>query len=307
VTDADIYISNLEQALGDPRPMDELSEVQTAGNAAALQADGLRSVRISDFEPWELAARSAERTLFSCGRDSVGAVFYATDSFWSESATVRGPARFLDRLDLQQTPLHGVGFEGCANAGGLIATGADALRAGTAASALCVTTDRAAPGARLMGANVSVLSDGAASFLIGNRRPDSGFRVLATSRAVEAGMHQLDVATDTMAVVKATADGVKRAISSALERTGLEASSISHVVANNYGRTSLKIFCAAGGVPFDLLHRENVAEVGHCFAADTLINLRSLLERELVCDGELCLVLCSGFSNWSATVLEYVG
>jgi len=307
VADVDIYISNLQHALGEPRAIEELPEVQAAGRASALTAEGLHSIRASDLEPWELAARSAESSLSSVSRESIAAVFYATDTFWSESATVRGPARFLDRLELERTPLHGVGFEGCGNAGGLIATAADALKAGTADTVLCVTTDRAAEGTRLMGANVSVLSDGAASFVAGTHRPAVGFRVLATCRAVEAGMHQLDVATDTMAVVKATADGVKRAIAQAFEQTGLDRSSISHVVANNYGRTSLKIFCGAGGVPFELLYQENVKRIGHCYAADTLINLQSLVEQEAVSSGALCLVLCSGFSNWSATVVEYVG
>lgn len=88
---------------------------------------------------------------------------------------------------------------------------------------------------------------------------------------------------------------------------GLDSSSISHVVANNYGRTSLKIFCGAGRVSFDLLYVEEVEEVGHCFAADTLINLQSLVERGAVSSGERCLVLGSGFSNWSAVIVEYVG
>lgn len=307
MADDDIYMSNLQHWLGEPQAIEGLPEVQVAGNASSLLAEGLHAIRTSDLEPWELAARSAEASLSLLDRESITSVFYATDTFWSESATVRGPARFLDCLGLQRTPLHGVGFEGCGNAGGLIATAADALRTGTAGMALCVTVDRAAEGVRLMGANISVLSDGAASFVIGTRRPASGFRVLASCRAVEAGMHRLDVARDTMAVVKATADGVKRAISQAFERTGLDRSSISHVVTNNYGRTSLKIFCGAGGVPFDLLYQGNVKEIGHCFAADTLINLQSLVEQDIVSNGALCLVLCSGFSNWSATIVEYVG
>jgi 3-oxoacyl-[acyl-carrier-protein] synthase-3 len=306
VADADIYISRLQHALGEPQPIEELPEVQAAGEAAALAADGLRLVRASELEPWELAAQSAELTLPPLDRESVTSVFYATDTFWSEGAADRAPARFLDRLGLQRTPLHGVGFEGCGNAGGLLAAAADALRSGTTTMALCVTTDRAADGERLMGANVSVLSDGAASFVAGSRRPLSGFRVLAICRAIEAGMHRLDVATDTMAVVKATADGMRRATSLAFEQTGLDPSSISHVIANNYGRTSLKIFCGASRVPFDLLYLENLEEVGHCFAADTLINLQSLGERGIVSSGERCLVLGSGFSNWSAAIVEYV-
>lgn len=302
----DIYISGLQHSLGEPRAIEKLPEVQAAGEASALAADGLRLIRASELEPWELAAQSAELTLSPLNRELVNSVFYATDTFWPEAAADRAPARFLDRLGLQQTPLHGIGFEGCGNAGGLLAAATDALRSGTTTMALCVTTDCAAEGERLMGANVSVLSDGAASFVASSRRPLSGFRVLAICRAIEAGMHRLDVATDTMAVVKATADGIRRATSLALEQTGLDPSAISHVVANNYGRTSLRIFCGAGRVPFDLLYRENVDEIGHCFAADTLINLQSLIERGVVSTGERCLVLGSGFSNWSAAIVEYV-
>ena len=302
----DIFISGLQHALGEPLPLEELPEVQAAGEASALAADGLRLVRASDLEPWELAAQSAELTVASLDRESITSVFYATDTFWPDGAADRAPARFLDQLGLQRTPLRGIGFEGCGNAGGLIAAAADALESGTATTTLCVTTDCAAAGERLMGANVSVLSDGAASFIVSRTRPSSGFRVLAIGRAIEAGMHRLDVATDTMAVVKATADGIRRATSLALEQADLDTSSISHVVANNYGRTSLRIFCGAGRVPFDLLYVANVEEVGHCFAADSLINLQSLAEREVVLSGERCLVLGSGFSNWSAAIVEYV-
>lgn len=307
VAKTDVYISGLQHALGEPQPIEGLSEVQSAGEASALAADGLRLIRTSELDPWELAAQSADLTLSSLdGEKSITSVFYATDTFWPEGATDRAPSRFLDHLGLQRTPLHGVGFEGCGNAGGLLAAAADALRSETTSMVLCVTTDCAADGERLMGANVSVLSDGAASFVASTNRPSSGFRVLGIGRAIEGGMHRLDVATDTMAVVKATADGIRRATALALEQTGLEPSSISHVVANNYGRTSLKIFCGAARVPFDLLYVENVEEVGHCFAADTLINLQSLVEREVVSSGERCLVLGSGFSNWSAAILEYV-
>lgn len=302
----DIYISSLQHALGEPLPLEELPEVQAAGEASALAADGLRLVRASNLEPWELAAQSAELTVSALDRESITSVLYATDTFWPEGAADRAPARFLDQMGLQRTPLRGIGFEGCGNAGGLLAAAADALVSGTTTTALCVTTDCAAAGERLMGANVSVLSDGAASFIVSSSRPSSGFRVLAVGRAIEAGMHRLDVATDTMAVVKATADGVRRATSLALEQAGLDTSSISHVVANNYGRTSLKIFCGAGRVPFDLLYVENVEEVGHCFAADTLINLHSLVEHGVVTSAERCLVLGSGFSNWSAAIVEYV-
>lgn len=205
----DIYISGLQHALGEPQPLEELPEVQAAGEASALAADGLRLVRVSDLEPWELAAQSAELTVAPLDRESITSVLYATDTFWPKGAADRAPARFLDQMGLQRTPLRGIGFEGCGNAGGLLAAAAaEALGSGTATTALCVTTDCAAAGERLMGANVSVLSDGAASFIVSRSRPSSGFRVLAIGRAIEAGMHRLDVATDTMAVVKATADGI---------------------------------------------------------------------------------------------------
>jgi 3-oxoacyl-[acyl-carrier-protein] synthase III len=301
------YISDIGHAVGERFPIADLPEVKAAGTAERLAAEGLDSVRVSDAEPWELAALSAERTLESrAGTDLVGSVFYATDSFTADSANVKAPARFLDRLGLGRVPLRGVGLEGCANAGALLMAAGNAVAAGVTPGALCVTTDRAVPGGRLMGANVSVLSDGAASCLVRGEPPATGFRLVAFGSAVEGGMYRLSVATDTMAVVKATAAGIGRAVSEAFDRATLDRGAVSHVVCNNYGRTSLKIFCAAAQVPFDALFTGNIARMGHCFAADTLINLASLAEGGTISPGERCLTLWSGFNNWSAAIVEYV-
>lgn len=306
MTPNDVYISHLDHAPGKQVPLTELPEVIAAGNAERLAAEGLGAVWVSDAEPWELAAHSAEGTLKNVEAGMVDSVYYATDSFWVDSANVKAPARLLDRLGMGRVPLHGVGFEGCANTGALLHGVANAVRAGTTSAALCVTTDRAAPGARLMGANVSVLADGAASFLARGTRPEVGFRLVAIGSAMEAGMHRLNVATDTMAVVKATADGIGRATSLVFERAGLDRSAVSHIVTNNYGRTSLRIFCAAANVPFDLHYNPGIEQVGHCFAADTLITLETMVARNALSRGEFCLVLWSGFSNWSAAIVEYL-
>jgi 3-oxoacyl-[acyl-carrier-protein] synthase III len=59
-------------------------------------------------------------------------------------------------------------------------------------------------------------------------------------------------------------------------------------------------------VPFDALHTGNVGHIGHCFAADTVINLASLAEAGAFSQGERCLMLWTGVSNWSAAIVEYV-
>jgi 3-oxoacyl-[acyl-carrier-protein] synthase-3 len=235
----------------------------------------------------------------------VDAVVYATDTFWQPEAT-KGPARLLEALGCSRTPLYGAALHECGNLGAALHTARATVAAGLAHDVLVLTTDVCRPGGRLMGGNLSVLSDGAASCLVGTARPDSGFRLIAMQTAVEGAMHRINITTDTIAVVKATSDGLGRASKAAYVAAGVQPTDAKLLVTNNYGRSSLRIFAASVGMGFDKVYHANNADIGHCFAADVLIDLEALRTGGDLRPGDLVVALMTGTHAWTCAAFEYV-
>lgn len=305
-----IYLSSFAHGLGEPIPLAELPELADEALRQQYSDDGLAMIRSTADDPWQLAAACSKDTLSRFSGEvahdtAVSRVVYATGSYWASEATQKAPMRYLDQVGLSRIPLLATGFHGCANAGPMIDIAANAVRAGHHAI-LCVTTDAAGLDSRLMSSNLSILSDGAASFIVGDQLPTKGFRLLACEIAVEAGMHALDPATDTMAALKGTVEGVSRAAASAFAVAGLAPGDVSHVVTNNYGGSGRQIFCAAAKLDFALAHDAGIALIGHSFSADTLIGLEQLADSGMLTQGDVVACLWTGLTTWSVGLLEYV-
>jgi 3-oxoacyl-[acyl-carrier-protein] synthase-3 len=86
-------------------------------------------------------------------------------------------------------------------------------------------------------------------------------------------------------------------------KTDLE--QISLILPHNVNRISWRMFCKRIGYPLERVLLDNVPELGHSFAADAFINLRTATDHGLLKPGDRYLVAAAGVGGaFSAMVLE---
>ncbi|HZM75638.1 MAG TPA: 3-oxoacyl-[acyl-carrier-protein] synthase III C-terminal domain-containing protein [Candidatus Limnocylindrales bacterium] len=295
----EVYLSRIGVALGEPVPIAELPEVVAAGSAANLEKEGLSRCLVSDRAPWELAIEAARRTLGE-PPSNVDAVVYVYDSYPDDPA----PLRVLEATGLAQIPFYGAGMAGCGNLSTALQAARCLVLAGVARTVLVITADACPPGRRLMGANLSVLSDGAASCLVSAEPGEGAFRLLDVRTAVEASLHALALDSQTLPVLKATAFGIRRMGTALFDAGGFSGSEVAHLITHNYGGSAVRIMASAIGVPADRIWCPTAADIGHCFAADALINLAALGESGALRSGDRLLALMTGTAVWGCAYLQ---
>jgi 3-oxoacyl-[acyl-carrier-protein] synthase III len=95
-------------------------------------------------------------------------------------------------------------------------------------------------------------------------------------------------------------------IRNTLEGAGMTKDDIRWIVPHNVSRRSWEILLDLVELPMDRLFATNIARVGHVIAADNWINLRDMMERNLVRSGDKLLLVNFGFgANWACTIMEY--
>lgn len=95
------------------------------------------------------------------------------------------------------------------------------------------------------------------------------------------------------------------AVYTALESAKTDLGRISLILPHNVNRISWRTFCKKIGYPLEKVLLDNVPELGHSFAADAFINLRTAKDRGLLRPGDRYLVAAAGIgAAFSAMVLE---
>jgi len=96
------------------------------------------------------------------------------------------------------------------------------------------------------------------------------------------------------------------AIDAALEQAGTERSELALVLPHNVNQVSWRGLCKRLGVPLDKVVLDNVPSVGHSFAADAFINLRTAITGGLLRPGDHYLIAAAGVgATFSAMALRH--
>lgn len=239
--------------------------------------------------PVELAVASGNATLDASGaaRESVDGLIVCTTSF---------PLSVDDHAGFLGTVLDGLGLTGVSFACGMTLNRCNNLlaalhlaqslvRSGSHRLVLVVTADRIVDEAVRL-EKFALFSDGAASCLVGAAElgPDT-FALVASASAQDAAVLGVRDQIDSRLAV---------AVNEELERvTGIPQEKIAAVLPANLVRPLVTMKERQAGFSAAQLRTGNIERLGHCFAADPLINLVDLVasgEGEI--DG-LCLLASS--------------
>ncbi|WP_437762657.1 3-oxoacyl-[acyl-carrier-protein] synthase III C-terminal domain-containing protein [Sorangium sp. So ce281] len=300
-----IYLGSIAHVLGESRSISDLDELKDDEDGlGTLQAVGLETYAVSSRSPAELARESLARTIEKSGLDpkDIGAVLYASSSFWSQEFYTRHIGELCCSLGLEHAVTLGTTLGECGNFASALRSAYGLIRSGDCRTVLLVTTDRAA-GKRLVDPLVSVLSDGAASCIVSSERQGE-LEILGVRQGANQKLWMVDNAKESVKRLKYTADGVKLTITQLLADTGLNAHQIKAFITNNYSYSVLRVFSAQAGVRPGALYLKNVGRVAHAFSADNLIGLQDALEQGDLKSGEFALTLSTGQASWGASILK---
>ncbi|GAA3062892.1 3-oxoacyl-ACP synthase [Streptomyces glomeratus] len=220
----------------------------------------------------ELAVASGIATLEASGaaRASVDGLIVCTSSFPS---SVDDHAGFLGAV-LNGLGLPGVSFASgmtlnrCNNLLAALHVATSLVRAGSRRRVLVVTADRIADEAARL-EKFALFSDGAASCLVSADEGPDGFAVLASASAQDADVLGLRDQIDSRLAV---------AVNEELERaTGIPPEKITALLPANLVRPLVTMKERQAGFTTAQMRTGNIERVGHCFAADPLINLVDLV------------------------------
>jgi 3-oxoacyl-[acyl-carrier-protein] synthase-3 len=305
--DHPVYLKGISYELEEPRPLQQLPEVQRSPDLLAnLQAVGVAAFSVSRRSPAELAAACAKRTLWKAKTDpaEVDLLFYATTTFGEPRFYGGDVQAMIGRLGLVNAYPVGVTLSECANVVIALALAADALRSGRCRNALIVTADKVLEGeSRVVPPEVSVGSDCAASVLL-TSQGTGPWELLGGERLIipldgEGRAHE-----DFARYLKTSARGIQEITGRTLAAAGREPDDFSWLITNNYNQSVSRLFASQSGFDPAKVYTANIARYGHGFGADNLINLSDCAGEHPPDAGDLVLLLASGPNMWATAVLR---
>lgn len=298
-----VYLHSFAHHVGAAAPIASIEPIARDETVLEfLLAMGLRDYRRSDQSPWRLAAASARATLERAGMGAgqIGGMVYASTSFQQRSFYVNDLSELVRELELWHVSPLGVTLSECGNFAAALRVASALVRSGEQDQVLLVTADVCpGPEARLIPPTVSVLSDGAASCIVSAER--RGFEVLSVRQVSNHRVRFADPSTESVRVLRYNAEGARRAARAAMVDAGVSPPDLASLVPNNLTRSVLELFAAQCEVPFDRVYTARVAELGHVYACDAIINL------DAAAPAGTHLVLSNGTCTWGAAVVRGAG
>ena len=294
------FIHSFASALGEPASICGLPQlVDDPLLAEYLTSSGLAHYLQSAASPPELAAHALRATLELAELDprQIDVVVWGSTSFQNRAWYCADVSRALGDVGLWTATPIGVTLSECGNLIAVLRVAAGLVAAGHANVLVVVTDCAASPEQRLVPPSVAVLSDGAAACVVS--ADPRGFEIRAIRQVTNHRARQT-VDDQAVRVMRHNAEGMRRATNAVLAATGVDPAAIKCVVTNNLARPVLEMFAAQARVDYARVFRDHVADYGHVFASDGLINLAAIPSAQDDC----ILLATNGTCNWGAALLR---
>lgn len=157
---------------------------------------------------------------------------------------------------------------------------------------------------RVMDNRVSVYSDIALAFMV-RAGTGAGYRVDGLEHRYLPRISSYTKPASLVQFITAYSEGIRGVCGSLCARLGAGPGSFKRLVTANYNHSVLKNLAQLADMPQNALFLDNIADYGHCFAADQLIALQHMDERNLAEPGDrMLLVAVGGFVIFSSLAVE---
>jgi 3-oxoacyl-[acyl-carrier-protein] synthase-3 len=297
-----VYLSCFASELGDRVPLGDAGDDGLQRHLGALHEQGLRHCLVSERPVASLAAASSRQTLAAARSVQAGAIVFCTDTAPELTPTNEAWELLLD-LGLPRTPVTLVGGSGCGNLAPGMSVARSLILLDGLAAVLLVTADRRRDLTRYLDNGKTAMSDGSASCIVSSQPPPGpGFALLGQASSFRADIGT--VAARRISVARATVEAIENTVRQATEPLSMAPEDFRYLLTGNYGRTPRELFAESAGIPAHRVYCPLLDQTGHCFAADVLIGLGSLLEERKIAEGDHVLLLTASPRSWSAAVLR---
>lgn len=263
---------------------------------------GWGTIRTTDRELEDLAVEAGCGSLRSAGLapDSIDALVLCSNR-------IPGPAEghgefvasVLTGIGLGDIPAYGANLNRCVN----LLAGIDIARAfvvgGRYRRVLVITTDKVADGADRM-SQFALFSDGAASCVVtAESADDRGFELLGCATAQETASLEWtnQISSDLARIVNTRL----------LADPGLKLGDIAALLHANLFTPLVVMKERQAGFEADQLYTSNITRIGHCFAADPLINLVDRAALGHIKAGAYCMLASSVPGSRIGVLLKAAG
>ena len=268
----DAYLSAPSYLLGE-HDEDHRDIANLAERAAAFQLLpkaalwGWGRVRRTDRPLTELAVDTGRQTLGAAGLAPA-----MVDALVLCSTSITGPADghgqffadVLTGLGLDDVGFYGITLNRCTNLLAGIDLATALVAAGRYRRVLVITTDRVLDEAERM-VSYALFSDGAASCLISSEPAGTAYQVLGCANAQQAG--------SLVSTAEISSELARTVNDRLLEPHGMKLGDVCGVMHLNVFLPLVTMKERQAGYTAEQIYTGNVTRVGHCYAADPLINL----------------------------------
>lgn len=249
---------------------------------------------------FDLGITSARKTITESGipADEIDFVYFCSTCFpGDEIDYIRFNNKIIESLHLRNAFPIGVTLNNCTSFLSAISLAANMVRAGCYCNILVITADKVYDEATRFN-NFALLSDAAASCIVTSRHT-SGYELVA-DRFLSS--------TDPINSNKGKDDSelYKRVLAELIEKSDTELSKIRKVFCNNIFRPITQLKEMKLGFSREQIFLDNVEQHGHCFSADTVINLVDYGARFGINDGDRFMVSADAPNLRASMVLKRI-
>lgn len=306
----DVFIGNMEAVLGESKALSELQEDATTMKTIAnlVRREGLDRYCHSDVPLLEMAIASARKSL-SAYEGVIDRIIICTESHWdARSFDICGIDRLKSELGCDGAHVMGLSFSFCSNFQFALDTAIAFIRSGRESHILLITVDRVEPAdTRLVGDNLSVLSDGASSAIVSSNAAalHQGWKVLGNSLLSDSSIKSFagELEGGVLTGLKGLMQFVRHCF--ALKKQVLaqaQRRDIDIFVTNNYKRSVSKIFAVLFGQRGMPANMDLIGKWAHVFSSDIVLTLNEI--HASVAQGQSVFTFSSGPQSWGATLFE---
>ena len=244
---------------------------------------------------------------------SVDALVYATNTIKHTEPHLDVLRCAMYDLGLRDTYPYGVSFSGCGNLNSAMRIATSLISAGHHSNVVLVAVDIASDsystkGSRIYSNNVSIFSDGAAACLVTKDiggETNNRFRILCAEQVSDSRMVEYGRESNFTEAMSCSTQGIVEASRRALRQANIGCNDIRALITNNYNTSVTCLFSMAIGLSESKVFSGNLGRYGHVYSADGLINLASFAKTAPLRVGDKIMMLGSGPSTWSVSILAY--
>lgn len=302
-------VSAIQYELGDFIKIDKLDFlVSDQEKLKVYQTSGLANYVKTNLDPMELCYTALSKTLdlAEVEKEDIDFLIFTSENAKRDySLGIRDANRLQIRLGLKKAQPIGVSLSECANVITGMQLGASLITSKMAKNVLLVCFDKLPESdiRRRMPHEMSILSDGAVSFLISE--PGKGdFDIQSiTHKNMATQWDYFGSESNNMYSMQKLKSlvGVTKRI---LKENAIETKDIKKIFTSNYAQSIAKMFIEISGFNEEQGYYTNIERFAHTLAGDVLINLKDYMDETPLNAGEKIFMLIDSFSSCGSIILK---